>query len=346
MGSKGDDDLMRYTYGTPYNEYLFNNVRGVTPEAVTENEGGYFAKPEPALDPRLFDGMHLKPTVRVWVLQQLYNFWNTRYNHALVWSTCWIAGSAVSLQWDALGADLDVLIGVNKTRFVTSNPQYNDMTEDDIDSMLTDELKLGLWPLTATYQPEPNADPMDVTYFVNAGSDDIRDIEPYAAYNLSLDEWTVQPVNPGPDWDPRAYFPQEWVNTVDTDVVQAHRLVDDYNGNVSTLSSASDVPSQMNALNNLHNSAQRAADYFVELHAGRKTSFEPGGGGYFGYGNFRWQMHAHSGTLKALHDIAVVNKSAHLYQQNELYGGQLKGPNDERREAGQAAWYERKLATQ
>ena len=335
---------MQYRLGTPYNDFLYTNVRGVAPEEVHEGEGGYFAKPEPGLDPRLFDGDKIKAHVRHWVLAQLYVFWGERYADPFSWSTEWIAGSAVSLQWDALGADLDVLIGVNKTRFVVANPQYQDMTEADIDAMLTDELKADLWPLTAQFQPEPGADPMEVTYFVNAGSDDIRDIEPYAAYNLTIDSWTVKPVNPGPEWDPRAYFPQEWVNTVDTDVRDAHRLIDHYNENVGALDSAADVPSQINALHNIKGTAERAADLFATMHAGRKTSFEPGGGGYFGYGNFRWQMHAHSGTLKALHDIAVVNRDARVYQQQELYGEPLKGPNDSLRSAGQASWYERKMS--
>jgi hypothetical protein len=121
-----------------------------TPE-VTGGASGYFSTPQQGLDPRLFEGDKFRPSVRSWVLDTLYGYWETKYNDPRSWSTVWVAGSGVSYQWAAarggLG-DLDVLMGVDFDDFYAANPKFLGINEADMCDIFNVGLHTDLFPLT------------------------------------------------------------------------------------------------------------------------------------------------------------------------------------------------------
>ena len=84
--------------------------RFVKPVAMQEQSTSYFSKPSDELDPQLFSGTTLKGSIRNGILHLLFGFLNETYVHADLWTRVWIAGSAVSYQWEAHRdpGDLDV----------------------------------------------------------------------------------------------------------------------------------------------------------------------------------------------------------------------------------------------
>lgn len=144
------------------------------------------------LDPRVFDGDHMKPEVRAYGLKTLDEFWRPLYGDWTQWAVLYLAGSGASYWW-AGDTDLDFLIGVDLDRLRQARPANKDATDEEILAHLNAGLISDLRPATPPYQPIAGMNPMDVTYYVNPGSYDIRDLHPYAAYNVSTDQWAVRP---------------------------------------------------------------------------------------------------------------------------------------------------------
>jgi hypothetical protein len=171
--------------------------------------------PTDGLDKRLFDGEHLKPDVRKYILETLAEFWKPRYGVAWdEWSIVYLAGSEAS-EWtsEALegNGDFDVLIGVNYTEYRRSHSR-TDPSQGMTDEEITDELNAHLKTLTAKTDPTwiwvegVKTGPWSNTWYVNQDSYNIRNIKPYAAYDVSHDHWAVKPPHL-PSWD-IAQFPE------------------------------------------------------------------------------------------------------------------------------------------
>ena len=106
---------------------MFKNLlSNAQPVLVQGSATSYFSKPEESLDPKLFDGTHLKGWVRNGLLHLLFDFLREEYRHPDLWAHVWIAGSGVSYQWSAARepGDLDVLIGIDYLQFRRANPEY------------------------------------------------------------------------------------------------------------------------------------------------------------------------------------------------------------------------------
>lgn len=162
----------------------------------------------------------------------------------------------------------------------------------------------------------------EITAYVNPRAADIRAISPYAAYNLSADEWTVEPDMLDPEWDPRTHFSEDWWKALDGDVSTARMLVDGYHDAVSRyVSFKPSDPRASSTLAQVRYYAQRSAALFDDIHEGRKSSFTKGGLGFYGWGNLRWQTHKHFGTVKALRDIRALHKDAMAAAAKATYGG-------------------------
>lgn len=163
------------------------------------------------LDHRLFDGDHLKPDVREWILDTLNAFWQPMYGKGWYqWSRVYFAGSEAS-EWTSRtrvgNGDFDVLIGIDYERCRAAVPSFAELGDEEITARLNADLTTLLWPrLRGIHIPVGGQEigPFDATAYVNLHSWDIRAIKPYAAYNVTSDVWAVKPPHL-PDWSIRDF---------------------------------------------------------------------------------------------------------------------------------------------
>jgi hypothetical protein len=296
-----------------------------TPE-VTGGASGYFSAPQQGLDPRLFNGDTFHQAVRHWVLDTLYAYWDTKYHDPRSWSTVWVAGSGVSYQWAAsrggLG-DLDILMGVDFDDFYAANPKFLGINEADMCDIFNVELHTELLPKTESitfHAPDGMINsPFEVTFYVNPLSSDIRRIHPYAAYNLTDDEWTVKP--PELPQDPRLLYPAEFSASVDAEKARARGMTSRYQGLRSQMDALNPgSPGWLNLVTQINLVVSQADAMYTDIHAGRRNAFSSTGAGYGDYYNFRWQSHKESGTSQALHALATVSRDAHQAHASDIYG--------------------------
>lgn len=305
----------------------------LSPVQETPGESGYFSSPSSTLDPRLFGSTEkVRPEVRHWILRTLYDYWEPKYHNPKEWSTVWLAGSGISYQWSAArgNGDLDVLIGIDFPLFFRFNDQYLGFSENTVADMINQDLHANLWPSTATTeigsQGAPHeggtSDVFEVTFYCNPGSTDIRDINPYAAYNVSADEWTVKPPQLGAD--PSQAFPHEYWKAAKTEKDYIHSIVDRYNSVVGQFQGQQiNSPGWHNTARQVDLLTSQAKALFDDIHLGRRNAFGPGGSGYGDYSNFRWQFHKKSGTVQALDAIAHQRSQAREQYETETYGSPL-----------------------
>ncbi len=293
------------------------------PVKVTPGGSGYFSRPSLELDPNLFDGTHLKPAVRAWLVNTLYGFWDRKYRNARIWSTIWLAGSGISYQWaaDRSNGDLDVLVGVNWPQFAASNPAYRSLTPQQAADHIDLVLKTELWPRTA--HTHFNGQTYEVTYYVNATGSDIRTINPYAAYNLTTDTWTVRP--PALPTNPARLYPKAYSTAIAGESRTVSDLVDRYNALSRTLHrTRPGTPGHATATAQLHHVTAQAGAMFDDIHLGRRAAFRPGGSGYGDWNNYRWQAHKAAGTVQALAAITTAASAAASTYATDVYGQDLQ----------------------
>lgn len=163
--------------------------------------------PTHGLDHRLFEGDHLKPDVRNYILGTLGGFWRPLYGSDWQrWAKVYFAGSEAS-EWTSEtlegNNDFDVLLGVDYDRLRSSVPVFRGRSNEEITSELNEQLRTGLVPHTdpawITIDGQQTG-PWSNTFYVNKDSYDIRAIRPYAAYDVGADQWIVRPPHL-PDWD-------------------------------------------------------------------------------------------------------------------------------------------------
>ena len=311
--------------GTPYGSALYQRLNVDPQPQEGPGQSGYFTTPTPGSDPVLLNNDRIRPEVRRQILQTLYRFWLPRYNRPEAWSTVWIAGSALTHQWSAQrgNGDLDVLVGVNYPLFYSANPVFRGLTEKQCAKHFNAEFAAQLLPSTAnmTFTNGGGSRAFEVTFYVNPGATDIRAIHPYAAYNLSADEWTVRPVDIPLDWDPHKFFPADWWNAVNTETVRAWDLVRRYEAARDVVRSLRpDSPQWVSAMRSLTSAVHDASALFDDIHSGRHNAFSDSGSGYADYYNFRWQASKMAGTNSALKAIRAMGESARTGAQESLYG--------------------------
>jgi GNAT superfamily N-acetyltransferase len=169
--------------------------------------------PTNGLDHRLFDGEHLKPEVRAYILDTLNGFWKPMFGDGWkTWARVYFAGSEAS-EWTSPtlegNNDFDILIGVDYDKFRASVGGMGNEANETITSALNEQLRIGLDPRTdptmITIDGQQTG-PWSNTWYVNHNSYDIRGIRPYAAYDVTQDEWVVKPPHL-PEWD-TSKFPE------------------------------------------------------------------------------------------------------------------------------------------
>lgn len=311
--------------------------RALLSKASQQFPGGssFYSRPTPDLDPALFprtsDVMY--PEVRRWILTTLYTYWDRVYQFPHEWSTVWVAGSGVTYQWSggrAIGdqpGDLDVLIGVDWDGFRAMNPRMAEASDADIAEVMNDQFHAELWPQTARAVLPMGGTPFEVTWFVNSEATDIRAINPYAAYDVSTDSWTVHPREMAEDWDPRLVYPKQWFDQIDhegTDVEELRatfaQLQDEVRGQFQ---GGSLTPQGVNTATRIHDVLQRGHGMWDELHGSRRVAFSPEGHGYDDFYNVRWQDSKEHGWGSNLKELASLDNEIH-----DGYWGQCHGSTD------------------
>jgi hypothetical protein len=280
------------------------------PVDVQGSQTSYFSAPENELDPTLFSGMVLKGWARNGILQLLFGFLNETYRHAELWANVWIAGSAVSYQWSAHRepGDLDVLIGVDYVQFKKAHPEYQGLTDKEISAMLNEDFRTELQPDTKDWNG------FEVTFYVNPGATDIRSINPYAAYNLVHNEWTVPPTQQG------APHNAVWELTAQRDQKMTEDIVKRYSDALTTVQAAQNDAARRNAEVKLHQALMQAYLLYDDIHHARRFAFSQSGKGYSDFYNYRWQAGKKYGTVPALKKMSEYWSAYKAQQADETYG--------------------------
>lgn len=274
---------------------------------IQPGASGYFSRPQLILDPQLFDGTQLKPHVREKILSMFFDHMDTMSVNPRGWTMLWLAGSGISYQWagDRGNGDLDVLLGINYTQFVRDNPQFEYMMREEIAESMDSMLKKHLWPKSAHTVFEPGGRVYEVTYFLNPFTenydDSIKNINPYAAYNLTENHWTVEPMKPEEYGKP---FPEEFEKATQANLTAANQLVARYYHLTQQLSSTyphSPLWHNLSASKTLL--LQHIKAMFDTIHLGRKEAFSASGQGYGDYYNYQWQKAKADGIVSAFNEI-------------------------------------------
>lgn len=284
------------------------------PIGVSSSPTSYFSSPAAELDPHLFMGDRLRPWVRNGVLNLLFDHLGRRYNSPHRWTTAWLAGSGVSFQWEAtrIPGDLDCLVGIDYVKFREANRDYAGLSDTEISKMFNEGFNEDLMPNTANWYG------YELTFYVNPGATDIRSINPYAAYNLSDDTWTVHPsANPG------VPHTRAWAVQADRDYERASQIARDYSKALTDLRAASNPAYRVNAEVRLKHTVDAGVALFDEIHSGRKVAFSPTGGGYADYNNFRWQAGKASGAIGALRMLKDYRDEVSKSDEANTYGLEL-----------------------
>lgn len=310
-----------------FRDRLANAILSAPPE-TSSGASGYFSTPQSSLDPHLFNQELIKPEVRIWILNTLYDYWGLMcYRKATSWSTVWLAGSGATYQWaaDRGNGDLDILIGINWPEFFETNSYYQGLSSVEVAAIIDNQLKYDLWPRTSA--TVINGQTYAVTFFVNAEGTDIHMINAYAAYNLSKNKWDIRP--PELPSDPATLYPVEYYSAADEDKKQSTKLHDRFEYLKKDLSvSQQGSPGWNNSIAQLNLVTSQAKSLFDEIHLGRRAAFGPGGSGYGDYYNFRWQRGKQTGTVATLKNIADARHLAEEEDATDLYGNPIASAED------------------
>lgn len=233
----------------------------------------FFAPSKHDLDPRLFDGDHMHPAVRRYLLGLLNAFWAPRYGDSWQsWARVYLAGGAASHFWGD-NNDLDVLIGVDFDALNQHSDAFTGEPWGAVADRLTAELKDGL---NDDHRMLPLPDggesgPWESTFFIlkpGPGEDqaDITRIHPYAAYDLTNDTWAVHPVATGDDFNAHSLPEAQW------DITDAVRKLVD---------AIAELPPGVRE--------REAAALYDYLHTDRSAAFGPEGTGLYDPANAGWK---------------------------------------------------------
>lgn len=300
---------------------------------------GYFSSPALILDPQLFEGEELKPYVREAILGLFYDYMSSRYNDVPDWTRVWLAGSGISYQWaaDRGNGDLDVLFGVDYTKLVDSNPAFSGMDRFDIAYIVNDDLRTNLWPHTSMVRfGRGDERPYEATFYLNYEVEDnpgaIKEIHPYAAYDLTDNSWVVSPES-----NPNREIPHQYEDQALRNRMEAKMLGHFYAMHRSALSTEiPHSPRWHNAMTGLKNVAAQAQALFDQIHSNRKQAFSPQGEGYHDFYNYQWQAAKRDGIVGILNQISQAAEKEKALADFAVYGTQIE--TDPRRLANAAVY--------
>lgn len=284
-----------------------------TPVKVEPSETSYFTSSKPGLDPRLFRNNKLIPSVRDAILSLLFSHLNKHYVGGEDWANVWLAGSAVSYKWaaDREPLDLDCLVGLDYIKFRQTNEGYLRFSDREVSKELNDRFREELQPITSKF-----LDTYELTFYVNVISDIVK-IKPYAAYSLTVDDWTVEPfieeTKPDKVWDFK----------VQKDKSMAMEILTRYEQALTQASGAKSDSARLNAEAALRLAVDQGAALFEDIHSNRNYAFSPEGLGYADYANYRWQVGKASGVVQALKALKEISTKTRKEFESQTYGVEL-----------------------
>lgn len=281
--------------------------------AISPASTSYFSAPSPMLDPKLFDmDEKLHEFVRTEILNTLFDFLKSKFKYPVSWTKVWLAGSGVSYQWEAVRSpgDLDCLLGIDYVRFRQSNPDYVGFSDQEIAKEINEMLHDELMPKTANWHN------FELTFYVNEQSD-IRNIQPYAAYDVVLNDWVVEPVYAAPPRNP------DWELRANRDYEKGAELVGRYSSALEEVKNTNNPAYRINAESRLKLAAEQAEAFYDDIHSGRKIAFSRIGAGYADFNNFRWQAGKKTGVIQALRTIKEHKAAAEEQNAVSTYGVEL-----------------------
>jgi GNAT superfamily N-acetyltransferase len=243
------------------------------------------------LDPRLFDGERLRPEIRETIMNRIAAHWDENYKNWREWSRVYLAGSAVSHWWADYNAvshagepgldyhlndDLDTLIGIEYGGLLENHPEFLGVPARVISAELNKGLRENCnlndiffevpsaevpeWEWADTPQNgKVKVGPWSATFYVNPNSYDIRVIKPYAAYDLTNDEWAVKPVEAA---EGHNFTPTEWYY---------------FEGVAAEIMATLQLPEPARS--------NKAKHLWEFIHTNRNKAFRPDGQGVFDYRN-------------------------------------------------------------
>lgn len=290
--------------------------------ALRERSTSYFSEPEQGLDPEMFRGMRMRDDIRNWILDTVHGFLARRYMYPESWTRLWIAGSAVSYQWSAARspADLDVMLGIDYVGFRQANPDFTASSDTEIARMLNVDMFEGLYPEIS--QVDIGSREFEMTVYVNPGvtaeQDSILFIQPYAAYDLSQDEWAVVP-----EANPVVRVHPSWDVTIETDRMRGQKVVSEYGKAVEAIRGARNNAHRANAERMLTHVLDAASGLYDEIHSGRRAAFGPAGRGYADFANYRWQANKATGVVASMRRLKDYQTAQRDRSDFETYGVEL-----------------------
>jgi hypothetical protein len=237
--------------------------------------GRIFSPTKPGEDPRLFDGDHLRPEVRSFVLEEIGRDWDDLYPDWPSWGTVYLAGGEAS-HWYGSGAahgegeeadDFDVLVMVDMVALATDHPEFDGRPQAEIAQRLTQHFREGFDVRNERAQVPGVAGTYGMTAYVNPiSSRDIGVLNPYAAYDISDDRWAVRPVETAPDWSAASLPEYLW---------------DALEGLLKYVDAIREMPEPLRT--------REGAHLFDDLHSDRTEAFGPEGEGVFDPANVIWK---------------------------------------------------------
>jgi hypothetical protein len=299
-------------------------------------DSGYLSDPAHNLDPDLFNGMTMRPEVRMFILDTLTEaLARMGLKDIRDWLYLWVIGSSMSYQWaEQVGhGDIDVTFAADITKFLQANPHFA-VGAEDAATKVKQYIKANVAPGTSRKMFGGHA--YEVTFFWNPDvtNGDLGQIHPYAAYDIIKNEWTVEPVKlPA---HPASLYPREWFDRADNDLTATNALTRAYDQSSGSLDFAHpSTPGHINALARIKLVASQAQALYDEIHNGRMEAFSGSGAGYGDWHNFRWQRGKGSGTIKGLSEILGPYKQYKDAEESRLYGAPLEGADELIRRAQQ-----------
>jgi 8-oxo-dGTP pyrophosphatase MutT (NUDIX family) len=224
-----------------------------------------FGEAKTTLDPRLFMGDTMKPEVRDWIMARIGSVWYPLYHGWQQWARIYLAGSEATYWWG--NNDLDTLIGIQHDLFRSDNPEFDQMSDTEIDQMLTQQFRETINNEDAHVPFDPKDEVWHTTFFVNPNSWDIRKIKPYGAYEIISAEWYVRPPDVPKNWGPQYWDESTW---------------DHAEATLGLIDSIRKLPEP--------DRSRQGAMLYEALHADRSRAFSANGYGWTDPGNvvFKW----------------------------------------------------------
>jgi hypothetical protein len=236
--------------------------------------GAQFSTQKQHLDPAIFTpAEQMWPQVRDWCLSEVNYFWQPRYGSWWEWAKIYLAGSTASYWWTG-DNDFDLLVGVDSVKCHRAHPELP-VDQPELCAHFNEEFKEGF--NREEVAVPGHAEPYSLTLYANPYSYDIRNIRPYAAYDISDNIWAVHPAKLPRGFSAKA-LPRSFWETVARMADHIHDILDEPEPERS----------------------EHAAELLEALHRGRQAAYSGVGSGVFDQRQILWLALERLGVLQDL----------------------------------------------